>query len=106
MTFFTNPILNKLYWPLMVIYIIILLAFVMLYFTEINNWSDRSYYNIMNFKRIGIVAGIILTSFYFKYNNNPKISNMILFMPAFAFIVFLFIAFIGMYIFSRSIPVK
>jgi len=57
MTFFTNPILNKLYWPLMVIYIIVLLAFVMLYFTEINNWSDRSYYNMMNmiFFLIGFV---------------------------------------------------
>ncbi len=106
MTFFTNPILNKLYWPLMVIYIIVLLAFVMLYFTEINNWSDRAYYNLMNFRRIGIVAGIILTSLYLKYNNNPKISNMILFVPAFAFIVFLVLALFVMYLFSKSVPSK
>ena len=106
MTFFTSTIIGKLYWPLMVIYIIVLLAFVMLYFTEINNWSDRSYYNMMNFKRIGIVGLIIGGSLFMKYNGNLKMSNMILFIPFFLFVVFVILAIFVMYLFSLSVPSK
>ncbi|MBK7233058.1 MAG: hypothetical protein IPH93_12560 [Saprospiraceae bacterium] len=99
---FTN-LLIKLYWPILIIYVIILLAFVMLYFTEINNWSDRKYYNWMNFKRISIVSGIIIGALLTKYQGQTQISLWILYIPvAFSLIVLLFGLFI-MYLYSKSI---
>lgn len=90
----------------MVVYGIIFIAFVFLYITEINNWSDRNYYNWMNFKRIGIVSTIIGASLFFKYQNNIKVSNMFLYIPAFIFIALMLVGLFVMYLFSKSIPSK
>ncbi|MBK9270126.1 MAG: hypothetical protein IPM48_00890 [Saprospiraceae bacterium] len=101
-TIFTNLLL-KLYWPVIVLYTIILLAFLMLYFTEMDNWSNRTYYNWMNFKRITIGVGIVIGSLFFKYKGQTQISLWILYLPiAFSIIVLLFGLFF-VYFYSKSI---
>ena len=105
-TFFTSQLLNKLYWPLMAIYIIILLVLIMLYFTQINNWADRGHYNMMNFRRIGFVAILIGASLYMKFWGNIKAANMILYIPTFILLLILVLGIIIMYIFSTSITPK
>ncbi|MFZ1749384.1 MAG: hypothetical protein WAU01_04310 [Saprospiraceae bacterium] len=84
-----TSLLPKLYWPLVGLYVVYLLIFIMLYFTQINDWSDRAYYNTMNAKRIGIPFAILCGSIYLKYSGNEKMGHYLLFIPAAGAFVFL-----------------
>jgi hypothetical protein len=76
-----TKILTKLYWPIVGIYILLIVMFIFLYFTQINDWSDRSYYNRMNVKRIGIPLLFLLSSLYMNYQGNQKVANILLYIP-------------------------
>ncbi len=103
MTNLLKIVLPKLYWPCIGIYLLVFLALIMLYFTEIDNWSDRSYYNWMNFKRI-FIAGIIPTaSMVARFSENARLADLILFVPTALVLVFLLLAVLVMFIFSKSI---
>jgi glycopeptide antibiotics resistance protein len=69
------------YWPVVIIYSIILIITIIMYFTQMDNWSNRSYYNWMNFKRIFIPIFFLGTSLIFKHQGNQKLANIILFIP-------------------------
>ncbi|HQX43532.1 MAG: hypothetical protein IPP06_12115 [Saprospiraceae bacterium] len=66
-------LMSKLYWPFIGIFSFVLLVYVFLYFYQIDNWSDRGYYNWMNFKRIFILVGIIGGSVWMKYQENSPV---------------------------------
>ncbi|MBK8700739.1 MAG: hypothetical protein IPN29_14850 [Saprospiraceae bacterium] len=74
-------IFDKLFKPTLVLYFIILAYLFHYYFTQSDNWSDKSYYNWMNFKRIGITAGVIVGAIWFRMAGNHKVSNIILYSP-------------------------
>ena len=74
-------LMSKLYWPFIGIFSFVLLVYVFLYFYQIDNWSDRGYYNWMNFKRIFILAGIIGGSVWMKYQGNNQWAHIILYVP-------------------------
>ncbi|MBK9256511.1 MAG: hypothetical protein IPM42_13570 [Saprospiraceae bacterium] len=97
-----SNILPKLYWPLIVIYSVVLLSFIILYFTELNNWSDRNYYNWMNFKRIFTTAFILFCSLIMKYKGNEKVSNLILYIPTGITLLIIIFGIFMMYMFSKS----
>lgn len=60
---------------------IALIIVVFLYFYQINNWSDRNYYNWMNFKKISLLVGIIGGSLLMKYQGNIFWAHLILYIP-------------------------
>ncbi len=76
-----SNILTRCYWPVVVVYCIILLLFVLLYFTEINHWSNREYYHWMNLKRIIIPGVFLMVSLILKNQGNQKMANIILYIP-------------------------
>jgi len=97
-----SKILTFLYWPIVGIYSIFLVIFTILYFTEMENWTNRSYYNWMNFKRLVIPAIFLTTSLIARYQENQKMANILLYIPV-AFIVLLMMG--GLFIlllYSRS----
>lgn len=102
MSNFYSTFLPKLYWPLIIAYSIVLLCFLILYFIEINNWSDRNYYIWMNFKRIFITSCIIFGSLLMKYFGNEKASQMIIFIPTGIFMAILLAGLFMLYLFSKS----
>jgi glycopeptide antibiotics resistance protein len=77
-----------------------------MYFTQINNWSDKSYYNMMNFKRIILPLGILSASLIVRSNGHLKLANMILFIPVGILLVFSILGIFVMYLFSLSVPSK
>ncbi|MBK8517220.1 MAG: hypothetical protein IPL55_13340 [Saprospiraceae bacterium] len=96
-----SSFLSKIYWPLVGLYIIYLLVFIMLYFTQINDWSDRWYYNMMNLKKIGIPFAILCGSIYLKYNGNEKAGHYLLFIPAGGAILLLLLGFLMILIMAQ-----
>ncbi len=78
---FISNMLTKLYWPTVLLYGLYLVIFSIMYFTEMHNWSNRTNYDWMNFKRI-IIPGIFLcASLIAKYQSNEKMANVILYIP-------------------------
>lgn len=97
-----HTLLNKLYWPCFIVICLVLLMFILLYFYQINDWSDRNYYNWMNFKRIFLALGILLGSYYMKSIGNERFANYILYIPIAIFILVLIGALIMLLLFMRS----
>jgi len=62
-----SKILTLLYWSTVGIYLIFLVIFTIMYFTEKENWTNRSIYNWMNFKRLVIPSIFLLTSSVAKF---------------------------------------
>lgn len=65
--------MSKLCWLFIGIFSFVLLVYVFIYFYQIENWSDRGYYNWMNFKKIFILVGIICGSVWTKYQGNSPV---------------------------------
>ena len=103
MTSFIKIGLPKLYWLGVGIYLLVVLVFVLLYLTEMGNWSDRSYYNWMNFKRIFLASAIPTASIIAKYTGYDEVANLILFVPFALLAVFVVLGILVMYLFSKSI---
>ena len=97
-----SALLNKLYWPCFFLIALVLLMFIFLYFYQINNWSDRNYYNWMNFKRIFLSLGILVGSYYMKHIGNDRAANLILYIPIGIFILVLIGGLIILLLFMQS----
>lgn len=97
-----HTLLNKLYWPCFIIIALVLLMFILLYFYQINDWSDRNYYNWMNFKRIFLSLGILVGSYYMKHIGNDRAANLILYIPIGIFILVLIGGLIILLLFMQS----
>lgn len=65
--------MSKLCWLFIGIFSFVLLVYVFIYFYQIENWSDRGYYNWMNFKKIFILVGIIGGSVWMKHKENSPV---------------------------------
>lgn len=67
-----------------------------------NDWSDRNYYNWMNFKRIFLTLGILIGSYYMKSVGNERAANIILYIPIAIFILVLIGGLIILLLFMQS----
>ena len=98
----TSKILTHLYWPVVVIYSILIVIFTIMYFTEMDNWTNRSYYNRMNFKRIVIPGMFLCASLIVKFQGNQKMANIIIYIPVGFSILILMGGLFILFLYSRS----
>lgn len=98
-----TPLMNKLYWPIIIFFALVLVMNIIMFFTQAEDWSDRNYYNWMYFRKIAPLVAIVAGSFYMKYSGNEKMANLILYIPVLIFILFLIGAIIVMILFSKSV---
>jgi hypothetical protein len=102
MTKVLSSILTKLYWPIIGIFGFVLVVYVFLYFYQIDNWSDRSYYHWMNAKRISIIVGILAGSIYMKYQGNILWAHIILYVPVALLLIGALILLFILYLYTKS----
>ncbi len=97
-----NVLLNKLYWPTFCVISLVLIVFIFLYFTQMNDWSNRTYYNWMNFKRIFISVAVLAGSYYMKRMGNERVANIILYIPVGIFLLVIIGSLIMLLLFMQS----
>jgi hypothetical protein len=99
---FLQNIMTKLYWLVFIILCIVIMGLILLYATQVDNWSDKQYYHMMNIKRISLLAVVICGSLYMRYLGNIKISNIILFIPVLLTLLAVLGFFLIVFLFSNS----
>lgn len=106
MSIFSSNLSNKMYWPVVGCYFLLIVLFVIMYYSQINDWSNRAYYNMMYFKRIFLPLTIVLASLFAKYQENLKLANMILYIPLSLVVGFFILSFLVMFIISYFLTSK
>lgn len=97
-----QTLMTKLYWIIFSILCVVLVALIFLYIIQVDDFTDKKYYHLMNLKRIVITVAILSSSLYFRSMGNQKWANIILYIPVVITILLALGFFIIVFLFSQS----
>ena len=97
-----QTLMTRLYWITFGIISIVLIVFVFLYIIQVDDFSDKKYYHLMNFKRIFITVAILGSSWYLRSIGDQKWANIVLFIPVLITLLLVLGFFIIVFLFSQS----
>lgn len=97
-----QTLMTKLYWIIFSILCVVLVALIFLYIIQVDDFTDKKYYHLMNLKRIVITVAILSSALYFRFMGNQKWANIILYIPVVITILLALGFFIIVFLFSQS----